>query len=262
MPSRSRPRAALFVDLYANYFDPQIAEAAGLVLWHQGYDVYVPPGQGSSGIEALASGDVETAREQARRNLRVFAELAREGMPIVCTEPSAALMLRNDYLDLIDDLDARLVADRTVEFTTFLGEARRHGKFRTDFRPLAASLGHHVPCHLKAFSPQSAAGDLLRAIPGVSVIEIDKSCSGMAGTFGLKRQNALVSRQAGRPMIEALQSSEIAFGTTECSSCRLQMEDAGGKRTLHPAQFLALAYGLMPELAGRLAEPLRESKLR
>lgn len=262
LPSPSRPRVALFVDLFANYFDPQIAEAAALVLWHQGYDVYVPPGQGSSGIEALASGDVETAREQARRNLRVFAELAREGMPIVCPEPSAALMLRHDYLDLIDDLDARLVADRTVEFTAFLGELRRHGKFRTDFTPLDLKLGHHVPCHLKALMPVSATADLLQAIPGVSVVTIDKSCSGMAGTFGLKSKNFELSRQAGQPMIDDLKSPSIGMGTTECSSCRIQMEDASGKRTLHPAQYLALAYGLMPELAKRLTEPMRDLVLR
>jgi FAD/FMN-containing dehydrogenase/Fe-S oxidoreductase len=262
LPSPSRPRVALFVDLFANYFDPQIAEAAALVLWHQGFDVYVPPGQGSSGIEALASGDVETAREQARRNLRVFADLAREGMPIVCPEPSAALMLRHDYLDLIDDLDARLVADRTVEFTAFLGELRRQGKFRTDFQPLDLHLGHHVPCHLKALTPTSVTAELLQAIPGVRVTTIDKSCSGMAGTFGLKRANFELSKQAGQPMIDELMAPQLTLGTTECSSCRIQMEDTTGKRTLHPAQYLALAYGLMPELAARLKEPMRELVLR
>ncbi len=262
LPPPSRLRVALFVDLYANYFDPQIAEAAALVLWHQGYDVYVPPGQGSSGMEALANGDVETAREQARRNLRVFADLAREGMPIVCTEPSAALMLRHDYLDLVDDLDARLVADRTVEFTAFLGELRRHGKFRTDFQTLDLKLGHHVPCHLRALSPTIATDDLLRCIPGVQVTTIDKSCSGMAGTFGLKRKNFDLSRLAGQLMIEELKSPAIGLGTTECSSCRMQMEDATGKRTLHPAQILAFAYGLLPEMAARLQEPVRDLVLR
>lgn len=262
LPSPSRPRVALFVDLFATYFDPQIAEAAGLVLWHQGYDVYVPPGQGSSGIEALASGDIETARELARRNLRVFAELARDGMPIVCTEPSAAIMLRHDYLDLIDDLDARLVADRTVEFTAFLGELRRHGKFRSDFQPLELTLGHHVPCHLKALTPNLSTTDLLQLIPGLQVTTIDKSCSGMAGTYGLKRQNYAMSLAAGQPMIDSLRSPDIALGVTECSSCRIQMEDTTGKRTLHPAQYLALAYGLMPELAKRLKEPVRDLVLR
>ena len=35
------------------------------------------------------------------------------------------------------------------------------------------------------------------------------------------------------------------------------MENGAGKRTLHPVQYLALAYGLMPELAGRLTQPIR-----
>ena len=54
----------------------------------------------------------------------------------------------------------------------------------------------------------------------------------------------------------------VGHGSTECSSCRMQMEDGAGKRTLHPVQYLALAYGLMPELAARLKEPVRERVLR
>ncbi len=42
----------------------------------------------------------------------------------------------------------------------------------------------------------------------------------------------------------------------------MQMEDGALKRTLHPVQYLALAYGLMPEVADRLCEPLRELVLR
>ena len=49
-------------------------------------------------------------------------------------------------------------------------------------------------------------------------------------------------------MLDELRRPRVLFGSTECSTCRMQMEDGGGKRTLHPAQYLALAYGLMPEL--------------
>ena len=262
LPPAGRPRVVLFADLYANYFDPQIAEAAGLVLWHNGFDVYVPPGQCSSGLEALANGDVESAREMARRNLRVLADLAREGVPIVCTEPSAAMMFRGDYLDLVDDLDARQVAERAVEFTHFLGELQRQGKLRVDFQRLELSLGHHVPCHYKAMHATAAAPGLLRAIPGVRVEAIDKSCSGIAGTYGLRRRNYEVSKLAGAPMLDALKAEGIQFGVTECGSCKIQMEDVAGKRTLHPAQYLAWAYGLMPEVADRLKEPFRELVLR
>src|SRR5437763_3884001 len=213
-------------------------------------------------MSALAHGDVDPSREIAHQNLRALAEVAREGWPIVCSEPTAALMLRQDYLDLIDDPDAKLVAERTVELTTLLWDLHQQGRLRTDFRPLEISVGHHVPCHLKALGRPPAGPLLLSLIPGLTVHTIDVSCSGMAGTFGLKAENYQTSLEAGRPMLEEMRRPRVLFGSTECSTCRLQMEDGGGKRTLHPAQYLALAYGLLPDVARRLREPIRELVLR
>lgn len=167
-------------------------------------------------------------------------------------------MLKHDTLDLVDDPDASVVARRVVEFTTFLGEQHREGRLRTDFLPLHLSLGHHVPCHLKALGQPPDGPELLSLIPGLRVQTIDVSCSGMAGTFGLKAENYETSLAAGRPMLEELARPRVLFGSTECSPCRLQMEEGSGKRTLHPAQYLALAYGLMPDLAQRLRQPMRE----
>jgi FAD/FMN-containing dehydrogenase/Fe-S oxidoreductase len=254
-PDGARPRLVLFVDLFANHFDPSMAEAAVRVLQHQGFDVFVPPGQLSSGIEALAQGDVETARELAAQNLRVLAELAREKVPIVCLEPSSALMLRHEYLELMDDVDARLVAEQAVEFTTFLD--RLGDRLQTDFKPLEVAIAHHVPCHLKALQGPIAGPGLLGRIPGTKVQTLDVSCSGMAGTFGLEHRNYQTSLDAGRLMLDELKRPDFQAGAAECSSCRMQMEEGGGKRTLHPAQYLAIAYGLMPELAARLKRPLR-----
>src|SRR5205085_10920969 len=92
-PHPSRPRVAYFVDVFANYNDPLIAEAVVAVLQHNGIEVYVPPGQRGCGMAPLACGDVETAREVATHNLRIFADLARDGFPVICSEPTAALML-------------------------------------------------------------------------------------------------------------------------------------------------------------------------
>jgi FAD/FMN-containing dehydrogenase/Fe-S oxidoreductase len=257
-----RPRVAYFVDLFANYNDPQLAEAVVAVLEHQDIDVYVPPGQRGSGMAALAYGDLETVRELAAENLRLCAEAARDGYTILCSEPTAALMLSQDYLALVDDPDARLVAERTVEFTAFLWDLHTQGKLQTDFQPLELTVGHHVPCHVKALGQPPAGPRLLGLIPGLSVLTIDVSCSGMAGTFGLGTDNYQVSRLAGAPMLEELKKPEIRFGSTECSACRMQMEDGAGKRTLHPAHYLALAYGLMPRVARRLQEPIRDLVLR
>lgn len=251
-PGASGPRVAYFIDIFANYNDPSIAEAVVAVLEHNNIAVFVPPEQRGCGMAPLAYGDVETARETAQRNLRILADLAREDFTIVCSEPTAALMLRHDYLDLLDDPDARLVADHTVELTAYLWSLYQQGKLRTDFRPLACSVGHHVPCHLKALGQPPAGPALLALIPQLRVHTLDVSCSGMAGTFGLKAENYRVSLEAGRPTLRELRRPSILFGSTECSTCRMQMEEGGRKRTLHPVQYLALAYGLLPELKRRL----------
>ncbi len=255
-------RVAYFVDVFANYNDPQIAEAAVAVLHHNGVEVYVPPEQRGCGMAPLAYGDVESAREVAVHNLRILADLARDGYTIVCSEPTAAVMLRQDYPDLVDEPDARLVAEQVVEWTAFLWDLHLQGRLRTDFQPLDFSVGHHVPCHVKALGRPPAGPSLLALIPGLRVNTIDVSCSGMAGTFGLNTKNYEVSLEAGRPMLDELSRPRALFGSTECSTCRLQMEEGSGKRTLHPAQYLALAYGIMPEIAQRLKIPIRELVLQ
>jgi len=260
---RSRgPRIAFFVDIFANYNDPEIAEAAVAVLHHNGIEVYVPPGQRGCGMAPLAYGDLETAREVAQHNLRILAELAREGYTIVCSEPTAALMLQHDYRSLLDDPDAQLVADHTSELTSYLWELHNQGKLRTDFQRLELSIAHHVPCHLKALGRRPASAALLALVPGLRVHTLDVSCSGMAGTFGLKASNYETSLEIGRPLMEALRRPRALLGSTECSTCRLQMEEGSGKRTLHPVQYLALAYGLMPEIRTRLQAPTRNLVLQ
>jgi Fe-S oxidoreductase/FAD/FMN-containing dehydrogenase len=255
-PRSARPRVAYFVDIFANYNDPLIAQSVVEVLHHNGIEVYVPPGQVGCGMAPLTNGDVETAREMVERNLRLFAELAREGFPILCTEPTAAVMLRHDAVDLLGDVEAEAVAAQVVEFTAFLWDLHQQGLLRTDFRRIDVSIGHHVPCHIKALGRPAMAPALLSLIPGVRVGTIDVSCSGMAGLFGLKSGQYETSMAAGRPMLAELRRPEYLFGSTECSACRLQMEDGSGKRTLHPAQYLALAYGLVPGVADRLREPI------
>lgn len=244
-------RVALFADVFAAYNDPFIGIATVRVLQHHGIEVYVPPRQVGSGVAPLAKGDLDTAREHALRNVRVFADLTRQGFRIVCLEPTAALMLTQDYLDILDDPDAVAVASHAVELMTYLGELHAAKRLRTDFRPVDVTLGHHIPCHMKALRGSIRGPELLALIPGVRVHTIDLGCSGMAGTWGLKAENFDASLAAGAGMLAELNRPRVLFGSTECSACRMQMEQGSGKRTLHPIQYLAYAYGLLPELEER-----------
>ena len=246
---------AYFADTFANLFDPSVAEATVRVLQHNGLAVTVPAGQIGSGSAALAEGDIEIARERLRKNTRVLAEAVRRGHRIVCSEPTAALFFQLDALNLTDTPEVRLIAENTVELTALLGELHDEGRLRLEFQALPVSLGHHVPCHVKARQARPRGPELLSLIPELRVETIDRSCSGMAGAQGLKSKYHALSLEAGKPMLDELRRARHLYGSSECSSCRLQMQEGTGKRSLHPVQYLALAYGLMPELADHLRRP-------
>ncbi len=136
--------------MFAAYNDPLIGMAAVAVLQHNGIGVYVPRRQVGCGVRRWQRATSTRPAMPRSATCGCSPTSSREGYRIVCPEPTAALMLTQDYLDILSDPDAAAVASNTVELTTYLGELHAAGKLRTDFRKLDVTLGHHVPCHLKA----------------------------------------------------------------------------------------------------------------
>ena len=255
---RDTAKVLYFVDTYANYHDPQLAEALVAVLEHNAIAVYVHPAQQSSGMPMISLGALGQARKLAEHNVALLAEAVRQGYQIVATEPSAALALTHEYPALLDDDDSRMVAANTSEACSFLWKLHQSGKLQLDLRPVNGVLGYHMPCHLKALQVGSPGENLLRLIPGLIVNRTENGCSGMAGTFGLQRENYRASLRAGRGLINSLRSPRLQAGATECSACKIQMEQGAGKPTIHPVKLLALAYNLMPEVAELLSAQVEE----
>lgn len=250
--TRDHRPVVYFVDHYANYHDPELARAFVAILEHHGIPVHVPPRQSRSGMAMVSVGDLETARGLAEHNVRLLAEFAREGCPIICTEPAAALALRHEYPMLLDHPDVPLVAAQVIEAGAFLEQLHQARTLKTNFRPLAIDAGYHTPCHLRALGRGTPLRNLCNLIPELRVHTIEKGCSGMAGTFGLARENYRDSLRIGWGLISRMRSGDLTIGLTECSSCKLQMEQGTSIPTLHPLKLLALSYGLMPELQDRL----------
>ena len=249
-PARRSGRKVLyFVDIFANWYDVQLAEACVAVLEHNGVAVYVHPGQLHSGMPAISMGAVDMAKRIAAHNVALLADAVRQGYHVVATEPAAALALTYEYPQFLEMDDVRLVSENTSEACTYLWRLHQQGILELDLKPINATVGYHQPCHLRALGVGQPGANLLRLIPGLTVRPIERGCSGMAGTFGLSRQNYRSSLRAGRPMISALRDPSLQAGTTECSACRLQMEQGTTKPTLHPLKLLAFSYGLMPDVA-------------
>jgi len=249
---RSGRKVLYFVDTYANFNDPQLAEALVAVMEHNGIAVYVHPDQRASGMAMVSRGAIDAARKVATDNVRILAESVRQGYTIVASEPSAALCLSQEYPLLLDDDDTQLVAQNTTEACHFLWQLHLTGKLQLDFKPVNASVGYHQPCHQKALSSGSPGENLLRLIPGLAVQRVERGCSGMAGTYGLAQKNYRNSLRAGWGLISAVRDGDFQAGATECTACKMQMEQGATKPTIHPIKLLALAYGVMPEIASLL----------
>jgi FAD/FMN-containing dehydrogenase/Fe-S oxidoreductase len=247
---RGGQRVLLFLDTYARRHDPLLVEAMVAVLERHGVGVSIDPRQRSSGMPLIAAGDLSAARKVAAANMRVLAEAVRLGYRIVCTEPAAVTAITHDYPLLVEDDDMQRVVDATCDATSYLWELHRDGKLKLDFDPLAARVLYHAPCHLRALSKQSPTEHLLRLIPGITLDAADRGCSGMGGTWGLHHDHHRSSLRIGLGLVSATRGAGIDVGSTECSACRLQMEQGTTKPTIHPVKLLAKAWRLLPGPAG------------
>ncbi len=159
---RTGRKVVYFVDTFANYHDPQLAEALVAVMEHNGIAVFVHPAQGSSGMPMISLGALGRSKRLAARNVALLAEAVRQGYHVVATEPSAALAITREYPALLDDDEARLVAENTSEACAYLWKLHQAGNLQLDLRPVNATIGYHLPCHQKALG----AGRRARACCG------------------------------------------------------------------------------------------------
>ena len=247
-----------FVDLYANWFDVQLAKATVSVMQHNGISVYVPVNQKWAGMPAISEGDIDYARELISHNSALLSDAIRRGYHVITTEPSAAMALTREYPSVIDNEDTRLIAENTSDACSYLWEMHKSGELAHDLAPLDISAGYHLPCHLKALNQFTPAERILSLIPNLTIHRLDKGCSGMAGTFGLKQRNYRNSLRSGWGLISAMRAPDINIGTTECSTCKMQMEQGTTKPTIHPIKLLALSYGEMGEILQQLEKQGQE----
>ena len=247
---RGGPRVLYFLDTWARRHDPVLVEAFVAILEQHGVGVYIDPRQRSSGMPLIAAGDLTAARKLAAANVRILAEAVRLGYRIVCTEPAAVTAIVHDYPLLVEDDDLERVVEATCDATTYLWEMHRDGRLKLDFDSIAARVLYHAPCHLRSRAPASPAEHLLRLVPGLELDATERGCSGMAGSWGLHHDNHRASLRIGLGLVSAMRGDSVDAGATECSACRLQMEQGTTRPTVHPVKILAKSWGLLPGAGG------------
>ncbi|MGH3822887.1 MAG: (Fe-S)-binding protein [Pseudonocardiaceae bacterium] len=165
---------------------PDVNAATARVLAAEGCDVVIPRGQGCCGALSQHSGREQEAISFARALIDRF-EAARVDFVVVNAAGCGSAMKEYPHL-LRDDAGyaarAQAFVERTRDVSELLVElgpvAARH--------PLDVTIAYHDACHLgHAQGIRSQPRELLRAIPGLTLIEIPEAdlCCGSAGIYNL-----------------------------------------------------------------------------
>ena len=134
------------------------------------------------------------------------------------------------------DHDAVMVAENSFEACHYLWRLHQRGKLTTRLSAATISVGYHVPCHTKALGVGRPAENLLRLIPGC---EVDGSRRVAAVSRGCTVSSTRTTGQpAGRVAVDprGAQRRRSSLGSTECSTCKIQMEQRTTKPTIHPVK--------------------------
>ena len=237
-------KIAYFVDTYANYNDPQLGFDVIKCLRHNDVEVILPD-QRPAPLPAIVYGDVKTARRELRYSVKYLAEAVKAGYKIVCSEPSAAMCLKEELRLFVDSEDARLVSENVYELMSFLLGLFKRGKLKSASKQRAERFLYHSPCHLLATGDSKASIELLGGLCSAEIIDINAGCCGIAGTFGMQKKNALLSDKISENLAKALADSDIKTVLSECSICRMQIEHISDSEAIHPVKVLAQAWDLL-----------------
>lgn len=229
-PPRKKGRIALFTGCMVNFIYPHLGESLINVVRAIGYEVILPATEACCGAPLRGLGLDESAKELAKKNVRLFNGLNVEAVLSLC--PTCALTIQREYPSLIGE-----GVHKVQDISTFLIEKEILSALSGHSPPPIKGL-YHDPCHLKyGLLIEREPRDILRAL-GVDLMQTPNShCCGFAGTFCFTFQE--LSRQILDTCRREYSKSDAEVIITACPGCILQLsKNFGEKPVVHIIEVL------------------------
>ena len=235
-----RPVVSLFADTFTNFYEPVVGRSACELLETLGFSVrLIAPG--CCGRPLISAGLLRKARLNGAKLIRNL-----EGIPgpLLVLEPSCYSTLKDDYLDLMEDMQrTRRVVDRIFTLEEFLSAPENEERLESAFETEVRRLLFHGHCQQKALIGAEPTLRLLHRMPGVEIEEVPAGCCGMAGSFGYEKDHYELSEKIGsRHLLPAVRAAAPDTRIVVSGfSCRCQIEHFTGRKAMHPVEVLAEA---------------------
>lgn len=245
----SQAEVVLVLDIFSEYFEPDIAIAAISVLENLNFRVTVTPCL-SLGRAQISQGLLRHARQRIVKAINILLPYAQSGIPLVGLEPSEILTLRDEAQVLFKD------GNINKQIETVSKQAYLFDEFIVQNQPMINSNNFRMPqhtkrflvhghCHQKSLVGMQPTQILLSQIPDAIVDMIPSGCCGMAGAFGYEKEHYKISMQIAElelfPAVRNAPNDTLIVASG--ASCRHQILDGLGVRAFHPAEILAQSIG-------------------
>jgi len=240
----TRGPVVFFHGCAGEYFEVRTSQMAVEVLEYLGYEVVVPH-QGCCGLAMQSNGLFEDATHSVLKLCDALRS-AGEDLPIVSASGSCTGMLKHEAHEIMGVDDPRLadVGGRMRDIMEFLLGLHEAGDLPEDFAPIEATVPYHAPCQLKSQGIGKPALEVLRLIPGLTVVDSNATCCGIAGTYGLKKEKYAIAQAVGKPLFDMVRATNPHLALCDTETCRWQIAQSAGVRTEHPIYLVHQAYGL------------------
>ncbi|PWL31689.1 FAD-binding and (Fe-S)-binding domain-containing protein [uncultured Roseivirga sp.] len=242
-PEKKGKRVYFYCDEFTNYNDAEIGKKAVLLLDKLGYEVTFID-HPDCGRPQLSKGLLDEAKELAEANVKLFADLVSEEVPLVGIEPSAILTFRDEFISLTRgelQENARNLATHAFTIEEFLAREIDRGHIKTEqFTEEPKLIKVHGHCHQKSLSSMTPTKKILSLPKNFEVHMIPSGCCGMAGSFGYEKEHYELSMQIGELVLfpTVRKQPEDVVIAASGTSCRHQIKDGTGRKALHVVEIL------------------------
>ena len=242
-----RNKVVLYPTCFIEYQEPAIGKDLVAVYEKNGIECSLPEGVKCCGAPWLHSGDVLKFKKVAEKNVTALVSQARQGHPIIVSQPTCAYVIKRDYPLYLRTRESRDVAAATFDAAEFLMDThKKRGGLDLNFvGDVPESVTYHAPCHLQAQNVGFKSRDLLKLL-GIKVTVVSK-CSGIDGTWGYRSDNYELSKKVARGLIQAIERSDGKVLSGDCHLANTAITEETDRKVYHPIQIVARAYGLSEE---------------
>ena len=237
--SQYSKQVSYFHGCYVNYNYPKLGQDLVKIMNAVGYGVQLLDKEKCCGVAKIANGLYDQAKKHGKINIDSIRKAKEAGRVTLTTSSTCCFTIRDEYEHILE-LPQEDVRESVNLATRFLFQLLDEGKIKLAFRSdYKKHVAYHSACHMERMGWVVYSTELLKLIPGVQLTMLDSQCCGISGTYGFKRENYEVSQTIGAPLFAQIKALAPDCVSTDCETCKWQIEMSTGVPVENPISIIA-----------------------